>query len=244
MGRNDPCSCGSGRKVKRCCGIDGVRRRKDAAAELFSLAFHFPRYRPATAEFDAWAWSASASLDRETVAEGVAHLDRRERSRISDGFEQEYPDVWATVVDDLGNETLAEDLVLGGAVVAGLTERTRGPDREALELLESEGAARADPVQALALALDADDLWSVIESGRAESLLAAQAERLATPWHRARLDVLLARLRAWLPDAGCPLASAALQRACERVEADENLARRLCAELLLDSLPRVLAPAA
>src|SRR5436190_447029 len=156
MGRNDPCSCGSGRKVKRCCGVDGVRRRKDAAAELFSLAFHFPRYRPATAEFDAWAWSASASLDRETVAEG----------------------------------------------------------------------------------LDAADY------GRAESLLAAQAERLATPWHRERLDVLLVRLRAWLPDAGYPLASAALQRACERVEADETLARRLCAELLLDSLPRVLAPAA
>ena len=256
MGRNDPCSCGSGRKVKRCCGIDGVRRRRDAAAELFSLAFHFPRFRPATAEFDAWARSAPARLDREMLAEGVAHLDRRERSRISDGFEQEYPDVWATVVDDLGNETLAEDLVLGGAVVAGLTERTRVPDREALELLESEGAARADPVQALALALDADDLWSVIESGRAaealdaadygraESLLAAQAERLATPWHRERLDVLLVRLRAWLPDAGYPLASAALQRACERVEADENLARRLCAELLLDSLPRVLAPAA
>ena len=58
------------------------------------------------------------------------------------------------------------------------------------------------------------------------------------------LDVLLARLRACLPDAAHPLASAALERACERIGADEKLARRLAAELLLDSLPRVLAAAA
>jgi hypothetical protein len=256
VGRNDPCPCGSGLKVKRCCGTEAVRRRQEAAADLFSLAFHFPRYRPATAGFDEWARSASVSLDRDTLGEGVAHLDRRERHRIAAGFEQEYPDEWASVVADLGDEALAEDLVLGGAVVAGLTERTRGLDSEALELLEAEGAARADPVQALALMLDADDLWSVIESeqaaealesadyGRTESLLAAEAERLSTRWHRERLDVLVGRLRDRLPDTAYPLASAALERACDRVEADDKLARRLAAELLLDSLPRVLAAAA
>jgi hypothetical protein len=52
IGRNDPCSCGSGAKVKRCCGVDGVRRSQDALEDLFSLAFHFPRQRPASGTFD------------------------------------------------------------------------------------------------------------------------------------------------------------------------------------------------
>src|SRR5579864_8057230 len=31
LGRNDPCPCGSGRKVKRCCGVDEARRARDEA---------------------------------------------------------------------------------------------------------------------------------------------------------------------------------------------------------------------
>ncbi len=256
IGRNDPCPCGSGRKVKRCCGVDGVRRHADAAAELFSLAFHFPRYRPATAEFDAWARTAPDGLTRDTVGHGVARLDPHERERILDGFGRAYPEAWASVISDLGNETLAVDLVLGGAVVAGLKERRRRPDPEALDLLELEGAARADPVEALALTLDANDLWSVIESGLAVEavdaagrgpahvVLRAEAERLATAWHRERLHVLVARLRSCLPEPDHPLASAALLRACDRIDSDKRLAGRLRAELLLDSLPRVLAAAA
>jgi hypothetical protein len=75
-------------------------------------------------------------------------------------------------------------------------------------------------------------------------VLRAEADRLATAWHRERLLVLVARLRARLPEPGCPLASAALERACDRIESDKALARRVCAELLLDSLPRLLAAAA
>jgi hypothetical protein len=56
--------------------------------------------------------------------------------------------------------------------------------------------------------------------------------------------MLVERLRASLPLEGYPLASAAIERACGQFEADEKLARRLLAELLLDSLPRLLAAAA
>jgi hypothetical protein len=255
IGRNDPCACGSGRKVKRCCGVGGLTRSVGAGGDLLALAFHFPRLRPGTPSFDAWARVAPAELGREAVAEGVARLDMDERERIVDGFAAEYPEIWSGAVADLGNETLAIDLVLGGAVVAGLKERRRLPRVEALDLLEGEGAARADPVAALALTLDGADLWSVYESDQAADALEraylrsaitlrSEADRLATPWHRERLGVLVDRLRASLPLAGYPLASAAIERACDQVEADEKLVRRLLAELLLDSLPRLLAAAA
>jgi hypothetical protein len=254
--RNEACPCGSGRKVKRCCGVEDARRKTDAAAELFSLPFHFPRYRPVTDEFDAWARTAADDLARETVREGVAHLDGGERERIVDGFAEDYPDIWASAVAELGNETLAVDLVLGGAVVAGLNERRRSLDPEALALLEGEGAARTDPLQALALALDASDLWSVVESeeaaaaleaagtGDAQRVLRAEARRLTTAWHYERLGEMVDRVRARLPDGAYPLASAALTRACDRVDLNNALARELSAELLLDSLPRLLAAAA
>jgi hypothetical protein len=255
IGRNEPCPCGSGRKVKRCCGVESAKRRVDAGGDLLVIPFHFPRYRPVTPSFEAWARVAPAELRRDVVAEGVSRLDMDERERIVDGFAGEYPEIWSAAVADLGNEGLAIDLVLGGAVVAGVKERRRLPRAEALDLLESEGAARADPVAALALTLDGTDLWSVIESeeaadalergfGRSAITLRSEADRLATPWHRERLGMLVERLRASLPLEGYPLASAAIERACGQFEADEKLARRLLAELLLDSLPRLLAAAA
>jgi hypothetical protein len=208
-----------------------------------------------TPSFEAWARVAPDDLRRETVANGVARLDMDERERIVDGFAGEHPGIWSAAVAELGNEALAIDLVLGGAVVAGLEERRRRPKREALDLLETEGPARADPVAALALTLDGTDLWSVHESdhaahalergyGRSAITLRSEADRLATSWHRERLGVLVRRLRESLPLAGYPLASAAIERACDQLERDEKLARRLLAELLLDSLPRLLAAAA
>ena len=35
VGRNDPCPCGSGRKVKRCCGVERGPD-EDSAARAFS----------------------------------------------------------------------------------------------------------------------------------------------------------------------------------------------------------------
>jgi SEC-C motif-containing protein len=260
VGRNDACPCGSGRKVKRCCGVDGIRARMrrtdDAVEELFGLASLFPRYRPASPSFDDWALTAPDELSREALGEGVAHLDAEERERIVGGFRGEYPELWSGVLHDFGDEALAINIVLAGAVVAGLWERRLPHDETSLEILEHDPEARADPVEALALTLDCHDLWSVIESGRAaeavdnapgrkmDRVLAAEAERLTTDWHRERLRVLVRRLREQLPEPAYPRASAALLRACERLLSDEALARRLRVELLLDSLPRLLLAAA
>jgi len=36
LGRNDPCICGSGRKGKRCCGVDALRDRLQLECALLS----------------------------------------------------------------------------------------------------------------------------------------------------------------------------------------------------------------
>ncbi|MGD0713916.1 MAG: SEC-C metal-binding domain-containing protein [Gaiellaceae bacterium] len=255
VGRNDACPCGSGRKVKRCCGVDVVRDRArcqdEVAAELVDLAFHFPRYRPASVEFDRWALTAPESLTREALEAGGTCLGEAERERIRNGFRIDHPQMWSSVVADFGDEELAADLVLAGAVVAGVTERLRPLDPEVLWLLEQDADMRDDPVEVLALSLEGRDLWSVIESAetvdaidasaedRTEAAYRAAAERLATEWHEERLAVLVERVRERLPDPSYPLASAALANACARVAADRKLASRLRAELLLDSLPSV-----
>jgi len=256
-GRNEPCPCGSGLKVKRCCGVDAAgereRRRNEAAAELFDLALHFPRYRPRSPEFDRWALAAPEEATPEALEEGVNALDLAEQERVARGFAADQPEIWSSVVADfLGEEALAADLVLAGAVVAGVAERRRPLD-EPLALLERDAEAREDPLEALALALVGDDLWSVIESaevgdaidgarwGREMQALAAAADRLATPWHEERLLLLAMRLRGRLPDADYPLASAALEAACGLLMRDGELQRRLRIELLLDSLSRLHA---
>ena len=136
--------------------------------------------------------------------------------------------------------------MLVGAVVAGLDERKRPVDAEALELIERDAETAGDPVETLALSREARDLWSVIESGEAVEAfetgrsIAAIADRLATDWHDARLAALVGRLASRLPIAGFPSASAALAAACRAFERDKTVRRRLRAELLLDSLTTVV----
>jgi SEC-C motif len=260
VGRNEACPCGSGRKVKHCCGVEGVRdrvrRRDGAAAELFDLAFHFPRYRPLTANFDAWAQGAPEQPSCESVGEGLARLDRRERKRIVGGFQREFPAQWTEIVADFGDEALAGEIVLAGAVVVGVSERLQPLDQDVLDLLEYDENART-PIEALALTIDGGDLWSVIESAQAADaldrvfseraagrVLADEADRLATGWHDQRLSILIGRLRARLPVPEYPVASDALLQACDRFDSDTVFARKLRAELLQDSLPRVLFAAA
>ena len=88
--------------------------------------------------------------------------------------------------------------------------------------------------------LESGDLWGIHESIRTEADLAAvpdelddeeyerrweqtigvAAARLTTRWHRKRLAVLVRRLRARLPLADYPAASAALESACDAFERD------------------------
>src|SRR6266853_1730959 len=163
MGRNDPCPCGSGAKVKRCCGVDGARRSQDALEDVFGLAFHFPHQRPASATFDAWAERAGDELTRELLEEGLAQLGAAEEARIPAEFAAAYPQVWETILDEVGSPDDALHVLLLGAVVAGLEERQRQVDPAALELLEGDEEAREDPVESLAFLLAPNDLWNAFE---------------------------------------------------------------------------------
>jgi SEC-C motif len=243
IGRNDPCPCGSGAKVKRCCGVDGVRRSQDALEDLFSLAFHFPRQRPASATFDAWVECVTNHLTRELLDDGLAQLGAGEQARIPAEFAAAYPQVWETIVDEVGSHDDALHVLLLGAVVAGVEERQRQVDPAALELLEVDEEAREDPIESLALALAASDLWSAFEVIDATESLdtgatpAGITERLWSKWHEQRLECLVHRLREQLPVAGFPAASSAIERGCRAFERDPGVRARLRSELLLDALP-------
>ncbi|MDP9225228.1 MAG: SEC-C metal-binding domain-containing protein [Actinomycetota bacterium] len=245
IGRNDPCPCGSGAKVKRCCGVDGVRRSQDALKDLFSLAFHFPRQRPASGTFDARAEHARDQLTRELLEEGLVQLGAAEQARIPAEFAAAYPQVWETILDEVGGHDAVLQVLLIGAVVAGLEERQRQVDPAALELLEVDEEARNDPVESLALVLVPTDLWSAFEVIDATESLdtggttAVIAEQLWSGWHEQRLEDLVHRLRERLPVAGFPAASSAIESGCRAFERDPWVRARLRSELLLDALPTV-----
>jgi hypothetical protein len=243
IGRNDRCPCGSGAKVKRCCGVEGVRRSREALEDLFGLAFHFPRQRPVSATFDAWAERAGDRLTRELLDEGLGQLGSTEQARIPEEFAATYPHLWETLLEEAGSRDEAPHVLLIGAVVAGLEERQRQLDPTALELLEVDEDAREDPVESLALVLVPGDLWSALEvvdaadsfdRGAATGVI---AERLWSEWHEHRLHDLVLRLRSRLPIARFPAASSAIETACRTFERDGLVRNRLRAELLLDALP-------
>lgn len=245
IGRNDPCPCGSGAKVKRCCGVGGVRRSQDALEDLLSLAFHFPRQRPASGTFDAWAERARDQLTRELLEEGLVQLGATEQARIPAEFAAAYPQVWETILDEVGHDDALQVLLIG-AVVAGLEERQRQVDPPALELLEVDEEAPEDPVESLALVLSATDLWNAFEVIDATESLdrgvttAVIAEHLWSSWHEQRLEDLVHRLRDRLPVAGFPAASSAIESGCRAFERDPRVRARLRSELLLDALPTVV----
>lgn len=246
VGRNDPCPCGSGTKVKRCCGVDGVRRSQEALGDLFGLAFHFPRQRPVSPTFDAWAARAGGELTRDLLEDGLAQLGPAEVERIPAEFAAAHPQVWEAILTEAGRRDDALATVLIGAVVAGLEERQRQLDPAALELLDVDDDAREDPVESLALVLVAGDLWSVFEVIEAvdsfddDAQIASIADRLWSEWHERRLDQLVERLEARLPIPECPAASAAVEAACQAFRDDPDVRIRLRGELLLDALPTAL----
>lgn len=268
VGRNEPCPCGSGAKAKRCCGTREAQavleRKTSALGKLMTLPVLFPHLRPGGEAFAAWAERvATTQLAEPPLDDAVALLEPGERERIEREHAQEHPHAWRSLVEDLGDKGLARKAVVRGAIAAGVWER-RALDAEALELLEESPSPDGDAAEALALVLDAGDLWSVFESGVADDALveldddledepyeliwnatvADQARQLCGKWHHARLAELVARLRAHLPLADLPRATATLERACEAFEHDAGVRERLAAELLADSLCRLaLAPA-
>lgn len=136
--RNSPCPCGSGKKYKRCC-LDRERElvvKADALEELFGLASMFPLLRPDCPELDAWVDTRRESeVTRASIEEVGALVPAAERERIVRAHAQEFPSVWRSLVDDLGDEAEAEEVVFVGAVVAAL-EEVRAVDPSVLELIE------------------------------------------------------------------------------------------------------------
>jgi len=257
--RNSPCLCGSGKKYKRCC-LDRERelpRKCDALEELVGLGSMFPLLRPDCPEFDAWAATRQTDdVTRELIEEGGALLPEVERERIARAHAQEFPDVWRSLVGDLGDQAAAEQAAVIGAIVAALAEAD-GVDPTALALIERASEELGDdPAETLALALDPTDLWSIAEATAAGDAVAeipdaldddayevlwtaaleAEAARLWSQPHERRLARLVERLRKQLPFAASATASAVLTEACAAYASDENVRTRLAALLLADSL--------
>src|SRR2546422_9983432 len=121
----------------------------------------FPLLRPDSPEFDAWVDARRESeVTRASIEEAGALVTAAERERIVRAHAQEFPSVWRSLVDGLGDEAEAEEAVFVGALVAALQE-VRAVDPSVLELIEENEIILRNPVEALAMALEATDLWSI-----------------------------------------------------------------------------------
>jgi hypothetical protein len=108
VGRNDPCPCGSGKKVKRCCieKLEADRRVEVLSAERDGLIAKTERIK---AERDELAWRV-AELQAEKEAEEIAQqVDALlevgrfdEADAIGRGLEEVFPE------ETLGIERLAQ----------------------------------------------------------------------------------------------------------------------------------------
>ncbi len=194
-------------------------------------------------------------MTRASIEEAGALVPAEERARIVRAHAQEFPGVWRSLVDDLGDEAEAEEVVFVGALVAAL-EEVRAADPIVLELIEENEVVTGEAVEALAMALVATDLWSIAEATAADEALAkvpdfldddayeilwiaaikAEAARLWSPRHERRLARLVERLSAQLPIAGRANASAVLADGCAGFERDPEVRLKLAALLLADSL--------
>lgn len=231
-----------------------LRRQLEALFELADLPEHFPLLRPASPAFDAWA-DALGTVDnpgRELIDEGLGFLDEDELERIVTGHAAEFPAVWRQLCEEAGDELLAEEAVLEGAIVAALREERR-LDPQILGLIEKVKGIAADHGEALALALEGTDLWSVAEAVAVDDVLASAPEerldphgwvelldsevaRLSTPMHERRLASLVARVGAQLPEPEFPGASRSLAGACGEFDREPAFRRRVAALLLADAL--------
>ena len=74
IGRNDPCSCGSGKKYKKCCGSKGI--------DLVGMIVNEELDRLLTGYFDAYP--------KDSARKEMTLFMRKWASRLSDSWEQEH----------------------------------------------------------------------------------------------------------------------------------------------------------
>jgi hypothetical protein len=225
-----------------------------------SLPILFPRLRASGKGFDAWVErvlredSRVGHLTDELLDEGVGLVATAERERILATAVTELRHAWSGLLDEIGDSEAAADALLTGAVAVALREeRTLDPRR--LDVIEEFPETRVG-VKPLALVLDATSLWSAVEGQEAKDAVEALpdelddeqyarawdaafdelARRRWTPAHEERLALLVARVRAQLPAAEFPLASAAVLSACKRFEENSELRAHLGRLLLAGTL--------
>jgi len=217
--------------------------------ELLALGALFPRLRPRDPALERWLdEQGRGEPTRELLDQALARISDDERNAMARRHADECPEAWRRIVDDLGDAETAAKLLGIGAVVAALAEDRR-LRANALALIDDVRELREDPLEVLALVLEPCDLWSLVEavetaaalagipSTRRGEAVAAEASSRWTDDHRARLDLLVERVRRQLPVDGRPLASAALAAACDAYANDPRVRDTLPALLLEDALP-------
>jgi hypothetical protein len=100
---------------------------------------HRPRSRSVVA---AELLGIDDEVSPELVAEGVALLDRAERTRLVEAYATRIPDIWSVLCSDLTAEVAERELV-ASAVRAAVNER-REPSTLIVALLASERHSRMD----------------------------------------------------------------------------------------------------
>jgi hypothetical protein len=232
-------------------------RRADVTAELFELATWFPLLRPDSQEFDAWLDARDGNeITKTLVEEGGSLLSAAERERIAHEHAREFPEVWRSFVEDLGDEAEAEQIVLIGAIVAALKEPC-AIDSDVLELIAVQGdELESDPAEILSVVLDPVDVWSIAEATTVDAALRQIPDfldddayavrwsgavefvmtRLWSPRHDRRLARLVRRLRARVELVEDARVSELLRHAYAAFERDEAVRMRLASLLLIDSV--------
>lgn len=217
--------------------------------ELVALGALCPRLRPRDPELERWLdEQPGGEPTRELLEEALARISDDERKAMVRRYADEQPEAWRAIVDELGDAETAAKLLGIGAVGAALREERR-LHANRLELIEDVRELREDALEVLALVVEPCDLWSLVEAVETAAALVdapptrrgeAVAAEAASRWtddHRARLDLLIERVRRQLPVDGRPLASAALAAACEAYAHDRRVRDTLPALLLEDALP-------
>lgn len=217
--------------------------------ELLALGALCPRLRPRDPELERWLEDQGpGEPTRELLEAALARIADDEPDATARRYSAEHPERWRAIVEELGDAEIAARLLTIGAVGAALREerRLRASD---LELIEDLRELREDTLEVLALVVEPCDLWSLFEAAETAAALAAippirygeaVAAEASSRWtddHRARLDLLVERVRRQLPVDARALASATLAAACAAYANEPRVRDTLPALLLEDALP-------
>ena len=164
VGRNDPCPCGSGRKVKQCCGVQRGRSEEDAARAFLSELFE-----------DARGVLQSVS-ESEFMAMGQAWCMRAAT----------YPQLRVRLPDD---SPAVERLTR--ALVDGDTRGSREPFEEVLKEVDTP-VERVRLVHVVHGLMD-DGVVDVTEAAVAALELSAGSRELLRPWLMEAMEARIKR---------------------------------------------------